>query len=166
VASNTGRRPVVDVEPLMAASRVINAIIVKSLAAVDADLTVRQLRVLVILTGNAGASLSEVAEDLGVNPSNASRACEQLVRRGLVTREQHRDDRRRVVLDLSAQGRRMVEQVMDRRRRQLDVVVASMPAGQQRALMAAMESFTTAAKETGVAHRRTDGTDQPAPWLG
>jgi DNA-binding MarR family transcriptional regulator len=153
---------VVDVEPLMTASRVINAIIVKSLAAVDADLTVPQLRVLVILSAHPGASLSAVAEDLGVNPSNASRTCEQLVRRGLVTRQAQPDDRRRVALDLSASGRLMIERVMDRRRQQLDIIVGEMAADQQRMLMVLLESFNAAAVETGVADSPTaGGTDLP-----
>jgi DNA-binding MarR family transcriptional regulator len=156
----------VDIEPLMAASRTINAVIVRSLAAVDASLTVPQLRVLVILTGNDGASLSEVANDLGVNPSNASRTCDQLVRRGLVTRRAHPEDRRRVALGLSASGRRLLKRVMDRRRRLLEKIVAAMPSREQRALIAAMESFNVATDTAGAADHRRETPTRLAPWLG
>ena len=114
----------------MASSRIINAVIVKSMASVDADLTVPQLRVLVILAAHDGASLSQVAEDLGVNPSNASRTCDQLVQRGMVRRETDSADRRRVALRLAAPGKRMLERVMGRRRQLLEAVVAGMaPSG-------------------------------------
>ncbi len=155
----------------MASSRIINAVIVKSMASVDAQLTGPQLRVLVILAAHDGTSLSQVAEDLGVNPSNASRTCDQLVQRGMVRRETDPADRRRVALRLAAPGKRMLERVMGRRRQLLESVVAVMAPRDQESLMAAADLFNAAAQELG-AHADSRGGSRMetstglAPWLG
>jgi len=151
----------------MVASRTINAVIVKSLAAVDADLTVPQLRVMVILSRTASASLSEVAEQIGISPSNASRTCDQLVRRGLVVRTEDQDDRRRLSLAPSAAGRRMLRQVMRRRQNLLERIVGAMPEKEQRALMTALDAFNLAAEQTGAAEGADDrGAERHARWVG
>src|SRR3954465_10293103 len=89
---------------LMRASTVITAIVVRSLTSVSPQVTVVQARVLVIVWGLGTANVNAVAEGLGTNASNASRACDRLVRAGLLTREQADGDRRHVVLRLSPQG--------------------------------------------------------------
>lgn len=156
----------VDLDPLLDATRTINAVIVRSLATADEELTVPQLRVLVILTALTRASLSEVADDLGVNPSNASRTCDQLVRRGLVDRAEDPEDRRRLVLTLSPAGRRLLQEVMDRRRELLAVVVAAMSPEAQAELVAAMTSFNAAAEATGQSASRPGTRQRHTPWLG
>ncbi len=156
----------VDLDPLLEATRTINAIIVRSLATADEELTVPQLRVLVILTGLRGASLSEVADDLGVNPSNASRTCDQLVRRGLVDRAADPTDRRRLALTLAPDGRRLLQQVMERRRELLAVVVGAMTPEAQGELLAAMSSFNAAAAATGQSAAWPRTRQRHTPWLG
>jgi DNA-binding MarR family transcriptional regulator len=167
VASSRDRRPSVDLEPLMVTSRVMNAVIVTSMASVDAQLTGPQLRVLVILAAHDGASLSTVADDLGVNPSNASRTVEQLVQRGLVRRGADPADRRRVVLRLARPGTRLLDRVMDRRRQLLEEVVDRMRPEDRESLMAAAELFNAAAHQLGVtSERHVASTPALAPWLG
>ncbi len=151
----------------MVATRTINAVIVSSLEKVDARLTMPQLRVMVILTRLDSASLTEVAEDLGVNQSNASRTCDQLARRGLVERHEDSSDRRRLSLRLSPSGRRLVREVMGSRRQLLEAIVAALPLERQRVLMTALESFNQAAKQTGA----PDGSEARSlrrvdRWLG
>ena len=148
VASSREPRPLVDIEPLMESSRIID-VFVKSLS-VDTDLTVTQLRVLVFVAGHDGPSLSEVAEELGINASNATRTCQQLVQAGLVKRDVDSVDRRRVTLTLAAPGKRMVRRVIDRRRELLKAVVGGLSPRDQRALMAAAELFNAAAMELNV----------------
>jgi DNA-binding MarR family transcriptional regulator len=150
----------VDMEPLMVASRTINAIIVRALAQVDEVLTVPQLRVLVVLTRTEYASLSAVAGEIGVNPSNTSRTCEQLVQRGLITRAEDPRDRRRLLLALSPAGRELLDQVMTQRREMLDVIVGAMRPRDQRSLMGALAAFNDASERTGGSRFGRD--DEPA----
>ena len=156
-----------DIEPLMATSRIINAVIVRSMASVDADLTVPQLRVLVVLAAHDGTSMSGVAEELGVNPSNASRTCEQLVQRGLVNRRAVSGDRRRVALTLAAPGRGLLERVMEHRRRLLEDVLARMAPQDQRAVVTAAARFNAAAQKLSQSDAGDlEGSSALAPWLG
>ena len=145
----------VDLDPLLDATRTINAIIVRSLATADEELTVPQLRVLVILTALRGASLSEVADDLGVNPSNASRTCDQRVRRGLVGPGRGPHGPASTGPDPRPRGTQFLQRVIERRRELLAVVVGAMTPEAQGELLAAMVSFNAAAAATGAVRLTT-----------
>lgn len=135
----------VDIEPLVRASQVIAAAVVRSLASVEPTVTVPQLRVLVMLSVHGKMNLSSVAERLGVNASNASRTCERLVTASLIERREDSRDRRHIVLSLAPSGRRLVRTVMRRREQLLATVVQEMSPGDQEALMTALAAFNTAA---------------------
>ncbi len=75
------------------------------------DLSVPQFRVLAFLGRAPGASLSEVADFAGVAPATTSATVERLVRRGLVIRASDPLERRRVQLELSKEGRALLERV-------------------------------------------------------
>jgi DNA-binding MarR family transcriptional regulator len=66
---------------------------------------VPQFRSLLFLSRHENASLSEVAEHIGLTLPSMSRIVDILVDRGLTTRETHHGDRRRVTLALTARGR-------------------------------------------------------------
>ncbi len=73
----------------------------------DADLTVPQYRVLGLLdTGTTGAS--RLAGWLAVRPASVTAVVDGLVGRGFVDRQPAADDRRRVVLAITAQGRQVL----------------------------------------------------------
>ncbi len=69
------------------------------------DLSVPQFRVLIFLNRCEGASLSDVAEHLGLTLPSMSKMIDGLVVRDLVTRQMHSKDRRRVALASTASGR-------------------------------------------------------------
>lgn len=69
-----------------------------------ASLSVAQFRLLLFVRRHPGTSLSPVAEHLGTTLPAASQLVERLVRAGLVTREQHLAERRRVELRLTGAG--------------------------------------------------------------
>ncbi len=135
----------VDLAPMLTASRTMNAIVVQSLASVDERVSVPQLRVLVILSTLEPLNLAAVAKQLGVSPSNASRTCDQLVRRRLVLRREDSEDRRNLSLALAPAGRRLLAEVMRRREDLLAQVVSRLTPDAQRRLMVAIEEFNVAA---------------------
>lgn len=155
----------VDISPLMTMSRTINAVIVRSLAAADATVSVPQLRVLVILSVHDRLNLSGVADRLGVNASNASRTCHQLVKRALVDRQEDPHDRRNLSLALARPGRRLLEDVMRRREGVLADVVAAMRPQDQRDLMATVEKFNAAAGGLVADTTEDDGAHLLTRWL-
>jgi DNA-binding MarR family transcriptional regulator len=71
----------------------------------QAELTVPHFRALIFITHNANASLSAMAEHLGLSLPATSRMVEVLVKRGLVERRVRRGDRRCVSLSLTGPGR-------------------------------------------------------------
>jgi DNA-binding MarR family transcriptional regulator len=75
----------------------------------EASLSVPQFRVLAYLSGAPGASLSEVADFVGVTGATASAMVDRLVRRGLVAREGNPEERRRLRLELTNDGSKLLE---------------------------------------------------------
>jgi DNA-binding MarR family transcriptional regulator len=86
---------------------------------VEHALSVPQFRALAFAGRNPGGALAEVAEHLGVTPATASAAVDRLVRRGLLSREVHPDERRRVVLTLTAAGSRLLGRARASTRRKI-----------------------------------------------
>jgi DNA-binding MarR family transcriptional regulator len=77
------------------------------------DLSLTQLKALGMLEERAPAlAIGELADGLGLSLAATSRAVEGLVKRGLVEREEDRDDRRVKRLRLTARGRKGVRRVM------------------------------------------------------
>lgn len=152
-------------EALMPVSRTMNAIVARTLTEVEEDFTVPQLRVLVLLNNRGPMNLSAIAQLLDVNPSNASRTCEQLVGAGRVMRSADDRDRRNVVLALTQDGSRLVGDLMARRRRLLDGVVARMTTEDQRALTRGLEAFTAAVAAAPPEETIGLPDGQLIPWL-
>jgi len=70
-----------------------------------ADISVPQFRALLYLNRNHGASLSDLADHIGLTPPSMSKLIDRLVVRKLVSRGACREDRRRISLSLTSQGR-------------------------------------------------------------
>ncbi|HYF74857.1 MAG TPA: MarR family transcriptional regulator [Nocardioides sp.] len=131
-------------EAMMAVSRTMTAIVARTLSDVAAELTVPQLRVLVLLNSRGPMNMTTIAQHLDVNASNASRTCDQLVAAGRVSREPDPADRRSSVLRLTGEGSRLLTGVMAARRRLIDGVVARMDPVDQRVLAQGLEAFLAA----------------------
>lgn len=67
-------------------------------------LTIPQFRALQFIEMHAGASLSLTAEFLGLTLPSTSKLVDQLVRRGMLARDDDRDDRRRMTLRITEKG--------------------------------------------------------------
>ena len=113
------------------------------------ELSVVQFRTLLFLSRHGGASLSALAEYLGLSLPAASRLVEGLVRKSFVIRQVPLQNRRLVSLALSAWGQRTIDAARQATERRLAQVVASLPpierAAIQRALRILREEFQSAA---------------------
>lgn len=137
--------PVVDA--VLTASRVLVAIAARSLAESSEEVTFAQYRALVVLAAHGPRRVSELAENLGVNRSTATRLCDRLVRKGLVRRRASSHDRREVLLALTEAGWDLIDQATRRRRDEIAAVLASVPAGDQADLVRSLTLFAQAAGE-------------------
>jgi DNA-binding MarR family transcriptional regulator len=73
------------------------------------EVNIPQYRTLMYLRRSPGASLSEVAEHLGITPPSTSRLVNDLVERDLIDRQTSPADRRKITLTLTPKGRDLAE---------------------------------------------------------
>jgi DNA-binding MarR family transcriptional regulator len=81
-----------------------------------ASLSIPQLRTLAFLNRSPDASLSDLAEHLGVTCATASATTERLVQRNLVQRIDDPQERRRVLLNITEDGKHQLKQSQDQTR--------------------------------------------------
>jgi len=139
------------VQALMLASRAFVGLTVRALAAVEAEVeaevTLPQFRALVVLAVRGTLRSADIAEELQVNPSTGTRMTDRLAAKGLVRRVRSTDDRRVVRLRLTRAGHDIVEQVVARRRGELERIVAATAGVWQPAVTEALTAFAAAAGE-------------------
>ena len=136
------------VDAVMLAARVLVAITARSMAVMEEQLSLPQWRVLVMVERDGPLNLGAVARGLGVHPSNATRACDRLVAAGLLHRGEDADDRRNLVLTLTAGGSQLVQTVIDHRRTDIQDALGRMPDQQRRELVPLLLAFAQAADES------------------
>ncbi|RFS83940.1 MarR family transcriptional regulator [Actinomadura spongiicola] len=135
---------------VLTASRLLVAISVRSLAAVEDAVTLPQFRLLVVLSSRGPLKLVTLAGALGVNPSTAMRMVDRLTAAGLVDRQASPDSGREIRIQLTAAGSAIVDDVTARRRADIATIVARMPAPRRHDLVAALRAFTDAGGEPPV----------------
>ena len=136
-----------DVESVIAATRVLVAVTAESVTRVEDEVSLPQLRVLVMVASRPGMNLGGIATGLGVHSSNATRAVDRLVGAGYLDRRDDPTDRRNLQLELTAAGRDLVGRGMDDRRSAIARILERMPASRRRALVPVLRSFAHAAGE-------------------
>ncbi len=139
------------VTAVLTASRVLIGVSARSLAQVEDSLTLSQFRTLVVL-GDGGGNLNRLAEALGVTASSALRTMDRLVAAGLATRRENPENRREVLLGLTDEGARVVQEVTERRRDEIARILERMPVRRRRELVDAFQAFAVSAGEP--AHHR------------
>jgi DNA-binding MarR family transcriptional regulator len=134
-------------DAVLSASRVLVAVAARSLAEVAEDVTLPQYRTLVLLCAQGPLGMSEVADHLQCAASTATRLCDRLVARKLVSRRHRSSNRREVEVAATAAGGRLVAAVTERRRAEITRIVEAMPARHRSAMVEALRAFAAAAGE-------------------
>ncbi|TDT29216.1 DNA-binding MarR family transcriptional regulator [Streptomyces sp. BK208] len=106
-----------------------------------APASVSQLRVLFILEHHEGINLRTLAGSLASTPPSTSRLCDRLQAAGFVERTVSSTSRREVRLYLSKRGRAFLDDLRERRERELRAVLDQMPAAKRTALLTGLEAF-------------------------
>jgi DNA-binding MarR family transcriptional regulator len=144
-------------DAVLTASRLLVAVSARSIAAIEESITLAQFRLLVVLSSRGAVNLSVVAEQLGVNPSTATRMIDRLIAAGMVSRDTNPASRREVVVQLTETGGTVVRKVTRLRRKEIAAIVARMPGRHRQGLVDALEAFSDAGGEPSAA--LPDGTD-------
>lgn len=112
------------------------------------DLSVPQFRTMLFLERRRNASLSALAEHLGLSLPAASRLVAGLAQRGLATRRIPPENRRLVALSLSASGQRAIRTAQRAAERRLAGVLAALPAREVASIERAMRTVRLAFQPT------------------
>jgi DNA-binding MarR family transcriptional regulator len=78
------------------------------------SMTLNEWRIMTVLAANPGTSISGICEESGLHIMNVSRGVKGLVRQGRVIKKVDPDDRRRTILELSADGRKVFQSIAPR----------------------------------------------------
>lgn len=135
------------VDALMALSRALVGLTARSLNELGADVTLTQYRTLIVLASRGPQRVADLAAELGVQPSTATRLCDRLVARALARRQPSESDRRVVWVVLTEGGRDLVGQAMAKRRELLTRLVADVDVPDALAFVDAATALAVAAGE-------------------
>ena len=139
-------------EAIILASRAMVGIAVRSLEGNPDDVTLPQYRTLVVLAYGGPRRLADLADALGVSPSTATRMCDRLVRKDLVSRTRDELDRREVKLAITPAGRTVVADVVHRRRAAVGDLLGAIPVPLRRQLVSSLTLLAAAAGEAPELH--------------
>lgn len=134
-------------DALLRASRALETVAARSLATIDSEVTLPQYRALVVLASRGPRLVGQLADDLAVHASTATRLCDRLVAKKLVRRTVTRDNRRETSIRLTAAGQHIVDRVTAIRRVEIGRIVRRIPASLRDSTVVALSAFSAAAGE-------------------
>ena len=108
-----------------------------------AELTLAQARVLRRLAKEP-RSLGQLGTDLRLAPPSMTRLADRLEERGLIARSRDAEDRRKVLVTLTAEGRRLVSAIPIFEGTPIRAAVDRMTVGDRERIAAAMREFSAA----------------------
>jgi DNA-binding MarR family transcriptional regulator len=82
-----------------------------STAWLDLDLSITQLRNLIILSLRGPQHVGQLAAALGVSEPSASQIVDRLAQRALIRRDADQSDRRRIMVSITAEGEHLLDSV-------------------------------------------------------
>ncbi len=134
-------------DTVLTASRVLVSVAARSLAEHEHEISVPQYRALVVLGSRGPQRPVDLADALAIDPSTATRLCDRLVEKRLISRRRQGVDRREVRLELAPRGRQLVDDVSARRRQEIKRILQAVPTTERAGLVRAFVAFATAAGE-------------------
>lgn len=133
------------IDAVMLAAQALVGVTVHSLTELEDRVTLPQLRALVLVSSRASLNMNALAQLMDIHPANATRACDRLVTAGLLERRESPDDRRNLLLEVTDDGRALIDTLVDHRRRAIGEVLEQLSESRRRSVAAAMRSFGAAA---------------------
>jgi len=112
------------------------------------DLTMPQLKVVLLLFLNGPVRMSDIASALGVSLATATGVVDRLVERDIVLRESQPEDRRVVLCRLSEKGQKMIEGLWQLARDRLKELLEVVATSQLQLITEALEALLEAGEVT------------------
>ncbi len=106
---------------------------------VELDISFSQARTIFVLAHVGGpVPISEIARRIGLSQAAAGRTVEQLVRLGIVARQESPEDRRVKLVCLTPAGMELADQHVERKRNAIKTVIERLPVDDSARLTAAL----------------------------
>jgi MarR family 2-MHQ and catechol resistance regulon transcriptional repressor len=115
----------------------------------DSGLGESEFRILEALLHKGPMPVNTIGPKVFLTPGSISVAVDRLLKRGLVTRINSSEDRRVRVVNLTASGRRLIEQVFAAHARQVDRLADVLSPKERRQIARGLKAFGKAAAHTG-----------------
>lgn len=109
-------------------------------------LSTTQLNTLMRLYHHGACPVSNIGDHLGITNAATSQMAQRLVEQGLLARSEDPTDRRVKQLTLTAEGRALINQGIEARRRWLEDLTLALPPEQQANILTALVDLTDAAR--------------------
>ena len=106
-----------------------------------ADLTPRQLAVLMTVASDEGANQTKLVNALGIDRTTLGDIVRRLVRKGLLQRRRMREDARAYAVKLTDRGRRVLSTALPAARRVDERVIGALPDNRRDAFLTALASI-------------------------
>ncbi len=113
----------------------------------EAGLSPSQANALMRLYHGGLCGVSDIGGHLGISNAAASQMVERLVQMGLLVRNEDRLDRRARKLELTAEGRALVQRGIEARRAWMEALTVNLSSIQQDKIAEALSMLTEAAKK-------------------
>jgi DNA-binding MarR family transcriptional regulator len=115
--------------------------------------------------GSSGATVGDVSQLLGVDPSRASRQVAVAVRKGLLARVAAQDDARKVLLEITPRGARLQQKGSELTRSRIDLALDGWAAADRELLAELLSRFVVqltppASADHGIRKRKSTATSQ------
>lgn len=107
------------------------------------SLSVPQFRTLAFLNRYPGASLSQLAEHLGVTKATASNLTERLVKNNLVSRVENPEERRHILLNLTEKGTYHLQQTRTMTSARIASVLDDLPEEQMQSMVEGLTALSS-----------------------
>jgi DNA-binding MarR family transcriptional regulator len=124
----------------------------------DHELSVAQMATLMLLDADGSSTVGDLAGDLGRSISATSRLLDQMVRRGLVSRQEDEHDRRVKRVRLAELGQDLIARVQRRRAEAQLAVMAALTESERADVMRAMALLGEAATRRRESERQAAAT--------
>jgi DNA-binding MarR family transcriptional regulator len=112
----------------------------------QSGISLPQLSVLFRLYHGGSCGVSDISDRSGVSNAAASQMIDRLVQQGLLERAEDPSDRRGKIITLTGQGRLMVEESIEARRRWIEHLTVALTIQDQEAIAASLQTLTQAAR--------------------
>lgn len=135
------------IDGFLTASRALIGVAVRSIDAAEPPVTAPQHRLIVLLAARGPQLVGDLAAQLNVNSSSATRQCDRLEHKGLVARSRSTTDGRAVIVALTPAARSLLHRVTQTRRAEIATILGQMRADRVPDALAALQEFSHAAGE-------------------